>query len=202
MAESIETRKADLRRTVRARLGAMRDAQRARASAMIVEHLLELDALAEATTVMLYMPIATEVDVTAAMRWCLEHDKVVCVPKTDWARRDMDAVRVDDLDDDDAMLMDEHGIRTPGDGQVVATAEIDLAVVPGLAFTTSGRRLGRGGGYYDRFLKRVRASAVTVGVAFGEQIVAEIPVDVHDVPVDVVISDTGVSFTASGSSGR
>ena len=163
MTESIQTIKADLRRTVRARLGKMSAAQREHTSAEIVQRLIDLDALAQAKMVMLYMPIATEVDVTAAAHWCLENDKVVCVPKTDWARRDMDAVRVDDLGDD-AMTLDRHGIRTPHDGRVVATAELDVVVVPGLAFTTSGHRLGRGAGYYDRFLKRLGDEAYGLAV--------------------------------------
>ena len=68
----------------------------------------------------------------------------------------------------------------------------DLVIVPGLAFTRAGDRLGQGGGWYDRFLSEVRADCVTVGVCFAEQVVGELPVEAHDVMVDHVVTDSGV----------
>lgn len=65
----------------------------------------------------------------------------------------------------------------------------DVVVVPGLAFTPAGDRLGQGGGWYDRFLPRLRPECVTVGVAFAEQIVDVLPVEAHDVRVDRVVTD-------------
>ncbi len=63
-----------------------------------------------------------------------------------------------------------------------------LVVVPGLAFTLGGGRLGYGGGYYDRFLASLPASAVTVGVCFHEQLVDDLPLDPHDVPVRLLVT--------------
>jgi len=71
-------------------------------------------------------------------------------------------------------------------GPAVDVAEIDLVIVPGLAFTAAGDRLGYGQGYYDRFLPTV--SAATVGVCFADQLVDEMPVTATDVRVDTVIS--------------
>lgn len=68
----------------------------------------------------------------------------------------------------------------------------DLVVVPGLAFTASGERLGQGGGWYDRFLSAVRPDCITIGVCFGEQLVDEVPVEAHDIGVDHVVTDRGV----------
>jgi 5-formyltetrahydrofolate cyclo-ligase len=68
----------------------------------------------------------------------------------------------------------------------------DLVIVPGLAFTSAGDRLGQGGGWYDRFLSETRADCVTVGVCFAEQVVGELPVEAHDVRVDHVVTDSGV----------
>ena len=66
---------------------------------------------------------------------------------------------------------------------------IDIVVVPGLAFTRDGQRLGQGGGYYDRFLPKLRLDCVTAGVCFREQIVAALPTEVHDQPVGRVVTD-------------
>lgn len=65
----------------------------------------------------------------------------------------------------------------------------DLVVVPGVAFDSMGRRLGRGYGYYDRFLAGLPGSVVTVGLAFSWQLLPEVPVDSWDVPVDVVVTE-------------
>lgn len=66
---------------------------------------------------------------------------------------------------------------------------IDVVVVPGLAFTPDGDRLGQGGGWYDRFLMGLRPEATSIGVAFAPQIVAALPVEPHDVRVDKVVTD-------------
>ena len=68
----------------------------------------------------------------------------------------------------------------------------DVVIVPGLAFTAAGDRLGQGGGWYDRFLSAVPAGCTTVGVCFAEQIVDVVPVEDHDVTMDHVVSDRGV----------
>jgi 5-formyltetrahydrofolate cyclo-ligase len=68
----------------------------------------------------------------------------------------------------------------------------DVVVVPGLAFTTAGDRLGQGGGWYDRFLPQVRADCTTIGVCFAEQILDTLPVEAHDVTMDHVVTDRGI----------
>ena len=65
----------------------------------------------------------------------------------------------------------------------------DVVVVPGLAFTTRGERLGQGGGWYDRFLPQVRSNCTTIGVCFEPQLVDTLPLEPHDVRLDHVVSD-------------
>lgn len=65
----------------------------------------------------------------------------------------------------------------------------DVIVVPGVAFTTGGRRLGQGGGWYDRFLPGRRADCTTIGVCFSTQLVDDLPTDAHDIVLDVVVTD-------------
>jgi 5-formyltetrahydrofolate cyclo-ligase len=66
---------------------------------------------------------------------------------------------------------------------------LDVVIVPGLAFTRRGERLGQGGGWYDRFLRRVSDDCTTIGVGFAEQIVAVLPTETHDVQLDLVVTD-------------
>lgn len=82
---------------------------------------------------------------------------------------------------------DSFGIQEPQTGELVDPLEIDFAIIPGVAFDRKGNRLGRGKGYYDRFLKQTKAYKVAVGFDF--QVLEEIPVSSFDVPVDIVVSE-------------
>ena len=83
------------------------------------------------------------------------------------------------------------GIAEP-DGPAVDPVTVDVVLVPGLAFTRDGRRLGQGGGFYDRFLPSLRADCVTVGVCFAEQMVDDVPSEAHDRVLDHVVTDRAV----------
>ena len=76
-------------------------------------------------------------------------------------------------------------------GPVVDLRALDLIVVPGVAFTAGGVRLGQGGGYYDRLLESLAGRAMTVGVCFEVQLAAALPSAPHDQPVDLVITEQG-----------
>ena len=84
------------------------------------------------------------------------------------------------------------GLREPTNGHVRNIEEIDLIVVPALAYDRTGNRLGRGAGLYDRFLSAAGCHAVTCGLAFAEQLVAHVPVRSHDHPVDLLVTDEEV----------
>jgi len=68
----------------------------------------------------------------------------------------------------------------------------DVVVVPGLAFTATGARLGQGGGWYDRFLSNVALDCTTIGVGFNQQIVDSLPTEAHDVTLDFVLTEGGL----------
>jgi 5-formyltetrahydrofolate cyclo-ligase len=78
------------------------------------------------------------------------------------------------------------------DAPAVAPAAIAVILVPGLAFTPGGQRLGRGGGYYDRYLAALPAGTLKIGVCFGFQIVGALPTEPHDQTVDVVVTEAGL----------
>jgi 5-formyltetrahydrofolate cyclo-ligase len=75
----------------------------------------------------------------------------------------------------------------------VDSAWPDVVIVPGLAFTAAGDRLGQGGGWYDRFLATVRSDCVSIGVCFDDQLLDALPVEAHDVAVDHVVTERGVA---------
>ncbi len=94
----------------------------------------------------------------------------------------------------DAMVVGGFNIPSPDTSsplcQVVPPNEIDLMIVPGVSFTAVGDRLGRGGGYYDRYLSSPDISATTIGICYAHQIAATLPTEPHDIKVDRVIYPT------------
>ena len=83
------------------------------------------------------------------------------------------------------------GVREPqNSAELIPVEQIDLFVVPGLGFTRDGRRLGRGGGYYDATLKSAPEHTRRIGLAFSEQVVDDIPVNTDDVLMDLVVTET------------
>ncbi|MFK7960738.1 MAG: 5-formyltetrahydrofolate cyclo-ligase [Phycisphaerales bacterium] len=177
-----------LRRTVRSRLADIDPQERRDASIAACRRLNAMPAVRGAGTVMLYMPLATEIDVLPAAVQCFQNGQTVCLPRVDWERRDMQPVEVRSFDDH-AMETDPKSIRSPRDGRPVVPDAIDLIVVPALAYDVAGHRLGRGGGYYDRFMERLRPGVPRVGIVFDRQIVDEVPAEDHDIAVHTVVTE-------------
>jgi 5-formyltetrahydrofolate cyclo-ligase len=199
MTDAIARQKSELRAAMRGVLDAMSDEQRRSASLAACARLSELEAVRAASVLMLYMPLTREVDLTSFAVGCFRAQKTVCLPQVDWKRKQMKAVEVGSFDDD-IMQVDEHGVRSPRDGRPVTPQSLDLVVVPGLAFDTAGRRLGRGAGFYDRFLCTLRRNAVKVGLAFDAQVAPTIPTLGHDCVMDVLVTDRRVTVCKLSSS--
>ncbi|CAN5795918.1 hypothetical protein BH20ACT4_BH20ACT4_14390 [soil metagenome] len=84
----------------------------------------------------------------------------------------------------------------PGD---IDPQVLDVVVVPGLAFTPDGRRLGQGGGHYDRLIARLGPHCLAIGVCYAEQLLEELPTEAHDRTVDVVVTDADENPVCRGS---
>ena len=186
--------KASLRRgakQTRARI-AMRD--RTAWSAAIRSRLVALDCWREATVVALYAPIAGEADLIPLVKEARESGKRVVFPL---ARRSTATLAFFEVRGASELRPGAYGVPEPPAGErgPVPAGQIDLLVLPGLAFDLRGRRLGFGGGYYDRFLGETPRPAV--GVAFESQICESLPAEDHDRGVDLVVTEARV-IVASG----
>ena len=180
-----------LRRRLRDVLAAMSDADRHAKSAAACSLLANTPEFAAASCVMLYLSTATEVDTAPLALKCWQAGKSVVVPRVSWDQRRMLPVEITSLQT--GLTTTGPGIREPdGSGKPVPTDLVDLVIVPGLGFSENGFRIGRGMGFYDRFLAQSEFVGVSCGLAFGEQIVPEIPVLDHDVPLSMLVTDRGV----------
>jgi len=104
----------------------------------------------------------------------------------------MRPVQIRSLDND--LQIGRYGLRSPSSRCTpIPDAQIDLALIPGLGFDSSGRRLGRGAGFYDRWIEnRLKYSEplTLVGVCFDEQLIEQVPTDPHDQTMDRVVTPT------------
>jgi 5-formyltetrahydrofolate cyclo-ligase len=188
--EDIASVKRRLRQRMRRMLAAMPAGTAARKSQAACRALLELEEFKAAGVVMLYVPLSGELDTTRIGQAALRAGKSVLVPRVFWDRRFMVAVRSDWPEEE--LPANSHGLRQPSDATPWPADGIDLIIVPGLAFDRFGNRLGRGGGYYDRFLSQEGLRALTCGLAFAEQIVEALPIDKSDRRVELIVTDGGV----------
>ncbi|NPB05253.1 MAG: 5-formyltetrahydrofolate cyclo-ligase [Aquificae bacterium] len=181
--------KEHLRRELIERRRRLPEEERRRQSASIVERLKKLPAFKRAKTVLLYYPLGGEVDLRPLLEELLKDPKkVLLLPKTTVDGR-MVAVEVNDKA---VLKKGRHGVVEPLGGRIFKPEKVDLVVVPGVAFDERGCRLGRGGGFYDRFLPRVKG--FKVGVAYDFQLLKEVPCEEHDAPLDAVITPTKVYY--------
>ena len=179
-----------LRIKIKEALAAMPDELAARKSRLACQRLVALPEFGKARSVMIFLHMAHEPDTTEIAKAAWELQKAVLVPKVDWRRRHMRALRIHSIDD--RIVEHDYGLREPINGEPWPVEEIDFIVVPALAFDRRGHRLGRGAGFYDRFLAQQGLHAATCGLAFAEQCVEELPVHANDWPVDMLVTDEAV----------
>ncbi len=148
--------------------------------ARIAQRILALDAWENARRIFLYIPLSWEVGTQGLLDAGLSQGKRCAVPVCR-ENGEMDAVS---LSKDSVLVRAPLGIREPQDGEILAPEAFDLILVPALAFDRSGYRLGRGGGYYDRFLARTQG--VKIGLAYTPFVLDRLPRQAHDIPADAI----------------
>lgn len=188
MSENLRSRKDAVRNAVRLPLRTMSAEQR-RAESDAVSRALIADAFfMSARTILAYYPTPDEVDPMRALRAAHDAGARICFPTIDWESSTMRALQPDRLDAPTHIR--RHGIREPSSGITVPPDELDLVLVPGTAFDRLGGRLGRGAGFYDRYLSA--AAGRHWGVCFAVQLVPEVPREPHDQPMHALATPGGV----------
>ncbi len=187
--------KAEVRRRLREMLAAMSEADRHAKSVAACGLVSSSPEFAAAGVLMLYLSTAHEVDTSPLALRAWQAGKTVVVPKVSWDQKRMLPVEISSLRSD--ITTSTLGIREPVGGKPVPANLIDLVIVPGIGFTASGHRIGRGMGFYDRFLAQSEFLGLSCGLAFEEQVVDELPVLDHDIPLSMLVTDRGIRRFAS-----
>ena len=152
--------------------------------------LLGLDQFRQARTVLVYLPVKQELDTIPIINKSWQLQKEVVVPVCQPSRQLL-LSRLYSLDE---LGEGTYGIPEPLDRYIrpVQAEEADLAILPGVAFDLAGNRLGFGGGYFDRFLPLLRADCPRVALAYEFQIVEALPVQEHDIRMDLIVTESRI----------
>jgi len=182
--------KAAVRKQLREVLAALPVTERHQKSSSACTLVATSPEFAAARVVMLFLSTPTELDTTSLALKCWQAGKTVVVPKVSWDQRRMLPVEINSLHA--GMTTTGPGVREPVNGKPIPIDFIDLVIVPGLGFTKTGYRIGRGMGFYDRFLAQPEFLGVSCGLSFEEQVVDSLPVLDHDVPLAMLATDRGI----------
>ena len=172
-----------IRHHIRQKIKSYSELEKSEKSAIIKARLFNEEEFKKAKIVMFYVSLKDEVNTLSMIDEAVRAGKKVCVPVILKEEKRLIAGEIRNRSED---LERQHfGIYQPMEGHVkeVPLENIDLVIVPGVAFDKSNMRLGRGHGYYDRFLSGIPNSAKTIGLAFDFQVVEDLPKDSHDIPV-------------------
>ncbi len=184
-SSSLETKKHLLRKELRQKLEQMKPEERARRSEGILQQVFGHPRFAEAEKVLSYIAVAPEVETWPFVEEGLRRGKRVYVPRVDQEKK---KIWVIEITGKEKLSPSSYGILEPpfDEKRLGEAATLDLVVVPGLGFDRRGGRLGRGGGYFDRFLGEAK-KAYKIGLAFECQIVDLVPREPHDVALDEIL---------------
>lgn len=176
-----------LRSRLRAESKAYSLASSAPAAANLCEQVRNASVWQAARAVLLFLPLPSEPDISPLLAVALADGKLLALPRFNPATQHYEAVQIHELARE--LVIGPFQVREPVAAcPMVPLNRLDLALVPGLGFDLRGRRLGRGKGHYDRLLAGFDGRKI--GVAFDFQIVAEVPCEAHDVPLDAVVTPT------------
>jgi 5-formyltetrahydrofolate cyclo-ligase len=170
----------------------------AAAGAAVRDRLINFEPFAKAHMIMTYIDAKNELPTRSIIAECFSRGIRVCVPKVLYktGQRLIRAYEIRDISKD--LRQGSFGILEPffiddveQIKREIIMSDMDIILVPGVAFDVNGNRIGYGAGYYDRFFKEVNKNSkcLKIGLCFDYQLIDQIDADTHDVPVDCVFTE-------------
>ena len=158
----------------------------------ITDKLLNLDCIKNAKNIMLYLDFNNEVSTDSLIKKLLNLGKIVSSPITLKEERKLIPSQITDLKN--GIQYGAYNIREPKPecSPAINIKDLDVVIVPAVAYDKNCYRLGYGGGFYDRFLENLRKDAVTIGIAFDLQIFDEVPKEPHDAQLDYIVTESRI----------
>lgn len=155
----------------------------------IYKSIINSDLFMKSKVLFIYISFGNEVDTHKIIEYALDSGKEICVPKVISRLKGMRALKINNLKE---LEVSNYGILEPKDNaEEVFLENMDLAIIPGLAFDLKGGRIGYGGGFYDRFFSNTNASIRKIALAYELQILDGLPLEDHDITIDGIITENG-----------
>ena len=153
-------------------------------SGSITDNLLSLPFFSDAKTVMVYLSAFKEPDTSGVIDYLYRSGKKIVVPISN---TDNYTITPSYLASPDKLTRGAYGIREPQEVLTADINDIDIALIPGIAFDARGMRVGFGKGYYDRFLEQFKG--IKIGICYDFQMLGFVPASEHDVEMDIIITE-------------
>lgn len=184
--------KIDIRKKMRQQRTSLDPAWVKQTSIRIAEKVIRLPEFTKASTICCYLSLAGEVDTHMILQAAWHTGKCVAMP----VRRDDGEYYPAWLTPAEPLVQGHFGLQEPLSPHWAKPDRFEIAIVPGVAFSTTGARLGHGRGYYDRMLARLAPRVeAKVGICFKCQLEPAIPMSEHDVSMDVIVTEEAVYRT-------
>lgn len=175
------------KKNIREKILALRDGidryTRSKNDERIVSKIINSSFYKEAKSIFCFIGFGSEVNTTGIIEDALRSGKKVYVPRV--INKEMKVIRIDSLDN---LKPGVFGILEPEDGEEL-NGDCDLILMPGVAFTKEGKRLGYGGGYYDKYLAQYNSNTLKIAIAYSIQVVDFIPTESYDKTVDYIVTE-------------
>ena len=180
------------KKTIRANVLAARDTmpldERERAAVKVIDAIIASTPYGEAKTILAYAHFGSELNTQALLERILADGKKLVLPRVDKASQQLQLHLVADLNE---LVTGIWGIREPDtNAEIIAPDQLDLILVPGVAFDRAGFRIGYGKGFYDKLLAKVNPLSTRLSAAFDCQIIDAVPNEAHDQRVDIIVTPT------------
>lgn len=144
----------------------------------------------ESKNIFIYIGFGSEIDTGSYIDDFLKAGKCIIIPRIDTITNEMDAVQISNMND---LQSNKYGILEPKPSiKAFDKTLIDLVVMPGVAFDSTGSRIGYGGGYYDKFLQNIKGSIHKVALAYKFQVIDKVPSEEHDINADSIITENEI----------
>lgn len=179
---NIQKYKEELRKEIKQKRILMSEEEVNNKSKIICKKILGSEIYKNSKCIYCYYPVRKEVDITEIIQDSLDHGKVVALPKVIGNNGEMIFAEINRLDN----LKTGH-YNIPEPTEAIQARQADLILVPGVVFSTKGKRIGQAGGFYDRFLEKNHI--YSIGVAYDFQIMDDIKTQPHDIDMDEVVSN-------------
>ncbi|XP_033345205.1 5-formyltetrahydrofolate cyclo-ligase [Bombus vosnesenskii] len=191
----IKSAKSTLRKKMKDIITQLNTEEKQRQSMKVFDKLCSLPQFRESTRISLYLSTKDEIDTIEILKYIFERKKVVFIPR--YKGKEMEMVKLLSMQDYETLPLTKWNIKQPNVNELrenaLQTGGLDLILIPGVAFTANGKRLGHGMGYYDKFLdlclKKQQKIPHLIALAFNEQLCEDIPTSENDILLDLVLTE-------------